>query len=105
MAFKYLMRSQTLAIFLALSATSAMACDKPASAARIAQITATGDVQQPTRVSEGFAVEVTEKFWAAADAKQKEQLAADAACATGAETITFTRDRRVLQAYRNGKAQ
>jgi hypothetical protein len=98
-------RALAVALGLAMFASPAYACDKPESDARIAKVVATGEVQRPTRVSEGFALEVTEKFWAGADAKQKEQLAADAACTTGAATITFTRDRSVLQAYRNGKAQ
>lgn len=105
MMSKVLMRAQAIALGLAIVATPALACDKPASDERIAKVVAAGDIQQPTRVSEGFAVEVTEKFWASAAEKQKEQLAADAACTTGATTITFTRDRSVLQAYRNGKAQ
>lgn len=90
---------------LIVFASPALACDKPASSDRIARIVAKGEIQRPTRVSEGFAVEVSEKFWAGADAKQKQELAADVTCAIGAETVSFTRDRSVLQTYRNGKAQ
>jgi hypothetical protein len=96
-----------LAIVLGLSVlvSPAWACDKTASNDRISKVVASGEMQRPTRVSEGFAAEVTEKFWSGADMKQKQALAADIACSVGANTISFTRDRSVLQTYRDGKAQ
>ena len=98
-------RASAVVLGLALFSSPALSCDKPASAERIARVVAKGDIQRPTRVSEGFAVEVSEKFWSGADAKQKQELAADIACSIGAETVSFTRDRSVLQTYRGGKAQ
>lgn len=100
-----LKRAQAIALGLAVFVSPVLACDKPASNDRISKVVAKGDAQRPTRVSEGFAIEVTEKFWSRADAKQKQELAADVACAVGAETVSFTRDRSVLQTYRNGKPQ
>jgi hypothetical protein len=90
---------------LALLSSPALACDKAASNDRISKVVAKGDAQRPTRVSEGFAFEVTEKFWASVDAKQKQELAADVSCAVGTDTVSFTKDRSVLQTFRNGKAQ
>ncbi len=103
MSFSMLKRAQAVTLGLAVFASPALACDKPASSDRISKIVAKGDMQRPTRVSEGFAVEVTEKFWAGADAKQKQEIAADVSCSIGAEVVTFTRDRSVLQSFRNGK--
>ena len=37
--------------------------------------------------------------------KKKQGIADDVACAVGAKTVSFTRDRSVLQTYRDGKAQ
>lgn len=90
---------------LALFAAPALACDKSASNERISKVVATGEMQRPTRVSEGFAAEVTEKFWSSADTKRKQELAADIACSVDTSTVSFTRDRSVLQTYRDGKAQ
>lgn len=103
MSLKAVKRAQALALGLAIFASPALACDKPASADRISKIVATGDIQRPTRVSQGFAVEVTEKFWAAANDKQKTELAADVACSIGTDTVSFARDRKFLGIYRNGK--
>jgi hypothetical protein len=98
-------RALAVALGLAVFAVPALACDKAASSDRISKVVATGGMQRPTRVSEGFAAEVTEKFWSAADTKQKQELATDISCAVGTDTISFTKDRSVLQTYRNGKAQ
>jgi hypothetical protein len=98
-------QASAIALGLVLLSSPAFACDKAASNDRISKVVAKGDAQRPTRVSEGFALEVTEKFWAAADTKQKQELAADVACSVGTETVSFTKDRSVLQTYRNGKAQ
>lgn len=105
MSFKVLMRAQAVALGLAVVVSPATACDKPVSSDRISKVVAKGDIQRPTRVSEGFAVEVTEKFWTSADAKQKEEIAADVSCSIGTDVVSFTRDRSVLQTFRNGKAQ
>lgn len=105
MNFPTWQRALFLALGLALFASPVMACDKNASNDRISKVVATGEMQRPTRVSEGFAAEVTEKFWSSADAKRKEELAADIACSVGANTVSFTKDRSVLQTYRDGKAQ
>lgn len=105
MPLKFPVRAQALLLGLVVFATPAFACDKTASNDRISKVVATGGMQRPTRVSEGFAAEVTEKFWSAADAKQKQDLATDIACAVGSETVSFTKDRSVLQTYRNGKPQ
>jgi len=96
-------RAQAITLGLVLFAAPALACDKPASADRISKIVAKGDIQRPTRVSEGFAVEVTEKFWAGADDKQKIEIATDVACSIGTDTVSFARDRKFLGVYRNGK--
>lgn len=103
MSLQVFKRAQAFALGLALFASPALACDKPASNDRISKVVAKGEIQRPTRVSEGFAVEVSEKFWSAADAKQKEELASDVSCAIGAEVVSFTKDRSVLQSFRNGK--
>ena len=105
MTLQILKRAQAVALGLAIFASPALACDKPASTDRISKVVAKGDIQRPTRISEGFAVEVTEKFWTSADAKQKQEIVADAACAVDASTISFTKDRSVLQTYRDGKPQ
>lgn len=105
MSFQVLKRAQALALGLAVFATPALACDKAVSNDRIAKVVAKGDVARPTRVSDGFAIEVTEKYWSAADAKQKQELAADVACSVDSNTISFTKDRSVLQTFRDGKAQ
>lgn len=105
MTLQILKRAQAVALGLAIFASPALACDKPASTDRISKVVAKGDIQRPTRISEGFAVEVTEKFWASADTKQKQEIVADVACAVGASTISFTKDRSVLQTYRDGKPQ
>lgn len=105
MPFQVLKRAQAIALGLAVLASPALACDKPASADRISKVVAKGDIQRPTRISEGFAVEVTEKFWTSADAKQKQEIVADVACSVGANTISFTKDRSVLQTFRDGKPQ
>jgi len=96
-------RAAALVLGLALFSSPALACDKAASSDRVGKVVATGDMQRPTRVSEGFAVEVSEKFWAAADEKRKTQLAADVACSVGTEPVSFARDRKILGVYRNGK--
>ena len=101
MSFKVLMRAQAIALGFAVFSSPALACDKPVANERIMQFVAKGDIQRPTRVSEGFAIEVTEKFWAAADAKQKEALAGDVACSVGTDTVSFTKDRSVLQTFQN----
>lgn len=101
MPFQVLKRAQAVALGLAIFASPALACDKPAANDRIMQFVAKGEIQRPTRVSEGFAVEVTEKFWSAADAKQKETLAIDVACSVGTDTVSFTKDRSVLQTFQN----
>jgi hypothetical protein len=101
MSLQIMKRAQAIALGLAIFATPAIACDKPAANDRLMKFVATGDIQRPTRVSEGFAVEVTEKFWAAADAKQKEALAGDVACSVGTDTVSFTKDRSVLQTFQN----
>jgi hypothetical protein len=93
------------AVALAVFVSPSFACDKAASADRISGAVKSGDVQRPTRVSEGFAVEVSEKFWKSADDKRKQELAADVACAIGTETVSFTRDRDILKTYRGGKPQ
>jgi hypothetical protein len=98
-----LKRVQAAALGLAAFTAPALACDKPAANERIMQFVAKGEIQRPTRVSEGFAVEVAEKFWAAADAKQKEALAGDVACSVGTNTVSFTKDRSVLQTFQNKK--
>jgi hypothetical protein len=98
-------RAPAIALGLALVSSPALACDKAQSNDRISKVVAKGDAQRPTRVSEGFAIEVTEKYWSGADAKQKQELAADVACSVGADTVSFTKDRSVLQTYRNGKPQ
>jgi len=100
-----LKRASAIVLGLAIVTSPAVACDKQASNERISKVVSTGDMQRPTRVSEGFAAEVTEKFWSAADAKRKQELAADIACSVGANTVSFTKDRSVLQTYRDGKAQ
>ena len=105
MTLQILKRAQAVALGLAIFASPALACDKPASTDRISKVVAKGDIQRPTRISEGFAVEVTEKFWASADAKQKQEIVADVACAVDASIISFTKDRSVLQTYRDGKPQ
>lgn len=105
MTLQILNRAQAVALGLAIFASPALACDKPASTDRISKVVAKGDIQRPTRISEGFAVEVTEKFWTSADAKQKQEIVADVACAVDAKTISFTKDRSVLQTYRDGKPQ
>jgi hypothetical protein len=105
MLLPVLKRAQAVALGLAMFAAPALACDKAASSDRISKVVATGGMQRPTRVSEGFAAEVTEKFWSAADTRQKQELATDISCAVGADTVSFTKDRSVLQTYRNGKAQ
>ena len=96
-------RAQAIALGLVMLASPALACDKPAANDRISKIVAKGEIQRPTRVSQGFAVEVTEKFWAGADEKQKTELAADVACAIGADIVSFARDRKFLGVYRDGK--
>ena len=93
------------AVALAIFVSPALACDKAVSADRINGAVKSGDVQRPTRVSEGFAVEVSEQFWKSADEKRKQELAADVACAIGTPTVSFTRDRDVLKTYRDGKPQ
>jgi hypothetical protein len=103
MLLQILKRAQATALGLAIFATQALACDKPASTDRISKVVAKGDIQRPTRVSEGFAVEVTEKFWTTVDPKEKEALAADVTCAIGTDIVSFTKDRSVLQTFRNGK--
>ena len=105
MAFNILLRTQAIALGFLLLISPALACDKAVSNDRISKVVATGDVARPTRVSEGFAVEVNEKFWASADAKQKEEIVADVSCVIGTDIVSFTRDRSVLQTFRNGKAQ
>lgn len=105
MSLQVLKRAQAVALGLAISASPVFACDKAVSSDRISKVVAKGDAQRPTRVSEGFALEVTEKYWSSVDAKQKEELAADVACAVGTETVSFTKDRSVLQTFRNGKPQ
>lgn len=105
MSFQAMKRAQAIALGLVIFASPAFACDKSASNDRIAKVVAKGDIQRPTRISEGFAVEVTEKFWTSADAKQKQEIVADVSCSVGANTISFTKDRSVLQTYRDGKAQ
>ena len=102
---KSVLVKQALAIALGLAAlcSPACACDQQVSAERISKVVATGNMQRPTRISEGFAVEVTEKFWAGADDKQKQEIVADVSCTVGTDTVSFTRDRSVLQTYRNGK--
>jgi hypothetical protein len=105
MSSKVLMRAQAVALGLALFVSPSTACDKAASNDRISKVVAKGDAQRPTRVSEGFAVEVTEKYWASADSKQKQELADDVACSVGSNTVSFTKDRSVLQTFRGGKAQ
>lgn len=94
-----------LVLGLAVFTSPALACDKNASNDRISKVVASGGMQRPTRVSEGFAAEVTEKFWSSTDAMRKQELAADIACSVDASTVSFTRDRSVLQTYRDGKAQ
>lgn len=103
MSPKVMKRAQAIALGLAIFASPALACDKPASADRISKFVGTGDIQRPTRVSQGFAVEVTEKFWASANDKQKTELAADVACSIGTDTVSFARDRKFLGIYRDGK--
>jgi hypothetical protein len=98
-------RAAAIALGLAIFSAPALACDKAASSDRISKVVAKGDAQRPTRVSEGFALEVTEKYWASADAKQKQELASDVACSVGSDVVSFTKDRSVLQTYRNGKPQ
>lgn len=105
MNVRKLKQAYAVVLGLAVFASPAVACDKNASNDRISKVVASGEMQRPTRVSEGFAAEVTEKFWSAADAKRKEELAADIACSVGANTVSFTKDRSVLQTYRDGKAQ
>jgi hypothetical protein len=105
MSFKFFVRTQAVLLGFAVMASPALACDKAVSSERISKIVAKGDIQRPTRVSEGFAVEVTETFWKAADTKQKDEIVADVSCAIGADVVSFTRDRSVLQTYRGGKAQ
>jgi hypothetical protein len=109
MSFKSSERAQAIALSLGLGlvvfVAPAFACDKPASTDRISKIVAKGDIQRPTRVSEGFAVEVTEKFWAGADDKLKTEIATDVACSIGTDTVSFARDRKFLGIYRNGKYQ
>lgn len=105
MKSNFMKQVSAIALGLALLTSPALACDKAASNDRISKVVAKGDAQRPTRVSEGFALEVTEKFWSSVDAKQKDELAADVACSVGTETVSFTKDRSVLQTYRNGKAQ
>jgi hypothetical protein len=104
---KFLNPKRIAAAILAVAffASPALACDKAVSNDRISKVVAKGDIQRPTRVSEGFAVEVTEKFWSSADPKQKEEIVSDVTCSIGAEVVSFTRDRSVLQTFRNGKAQ
>ena len=101
MSLQVLKRAQAIALGFAVFSAPALACDKPVANERIMQFVAKGDIQRPTRVSEGFAIEVTEKFWAAADAKQKEALAGDVACSVGTDTVSFTKDRSVLQTFQN----
>lgn len=103
MSLQVLKRAQAIALGLAIFATPAFACDKPAANDRLMKFVAKGDIQRPTRVSEGFAVEVTEKFWAAAEVSQKEAIATDVTCSIGSEIVSFTKDRSVLQTFRNGK--
>lgn len=98
-----LKRAQAAALGLAIFAAPALACDKTASADRISKIVARGEIQRPTRVSQGFAVEVTEKFWAGADDKLKTEIATDVACSIGTDTVSFARDRKFLGIYRDGK--
>lgn len=105
MNFPKLKRTHAVVLGLAVFTAPALACDKSASNDRISKVVASGEMQRPTRVSEGFAAEVTEKFWSNADAKRKQELAADIACSVDASTVSFTRDRSVLQTYRDGKAQ
>lgn len=105
MSLQILKRAQAIALGLAVFASPALACDKAISNDRIAKVVAKGDVARPTRVSDGFAIEVTEKFWSAADAKQKQELAADVACSVGSNTVSFTKDRSILQTFRDGKPQ
>jgi|GEM_PF-1908193 len=107
MSFEMLKRAQPIAFAIALGlavlSSPAFACDKAASADRISKIVAKGEIQRPTRVSQGFAIEVTERFWAGADDKMKTDIAADAACAIGTDTVSFARDRKFLGIYRDGK--
>lgn len=107
MSFEMLKRARPIAFAVALGlavlSSPAIACDKAASADRISKIVAKGEIQRPTRVSQGFAIEVTEKFWAAADDKMKTEIAADAACAIGTDMVSFARDRKFLGIYRGGK--
>jgi hypothetical protein len=105
MSLQILKRAQAIALGLAVFASPALACDKAVSNDRISKVVAKGDVARPTRVSDGFAIEVTEKFWSAADAKQKQELAADVACSVGSNTVSFTKDRSILQTFRDGKPQ
>jgi hypothetical protein len=103
MSFQVKKRAQAVALGLVIFASPAFACDKPASADRVSKVVAAGEIQRPTRVSQGFAVEVSEKFWASVDAQAKETLAADVTCAIGTDIVSFTKDRSVLQTFRNGK--
>jgi len=109
MSFEMLKRARPIAFAAGLGlaafahSSPALACDKAASADRISKIVAKGEIQRPTRVSQGFAIEVTEKFWAGADEKMKADIAADAACAIGTDTVSFARDRKFLGIYRGGK--
>jgi hypothetical protein len=105
MPLKLLKNAQAVALAFTVLTVPALACDKAASNDRIAKVVAKGDVARPTRVSEGYAVEVSEKFWSSADAKVKEEIATDVSCSIGTDLVTFTRDRSSLQSYRNGKPQ
>jgi len=105
MTVEVLKRAQAIALGLAVLTAPALACDKSASNDRILTFVAKGDIQRPTRVSEGFAVEVSDKFWAAADEKLKTEIATDVACAIGTDTVSFSRDRTFLGVYRGGKYQ
>lgn len=96
-------RTLAVALGLAVFAFPALACDKPAATDRVSKFVERGDIQHPTRVSDGFAAEVTEKFWSSANAAQRQQLAADIACSIGTEPVSFTRDRSVLGTFRGGK--
>ncbi len=107
MPFEVLKRAQAIAVAITLGfvvfSTPALACDKTASADRISKFVAKGEIQRPTRVSQGFAIEVTEKFWTSADEKLKTDIAADVACMIGADMVSFARDRKFLGVYRDGK--
>lgn len=105
MHFPLKKRALALALGLAIVSPAAIACDKPVSADRVSKSVTRGDIQHPTRVSVGFAAEVSEKFWSGTTPAQRQELAADIACSIGAEPVSFTKDRKVLGTFRDGKYQ